>query len=94
MISTPSANSCAFKSKSSKEKAVERVTKALLKSPMKQKAVVKTLAVKSRVGTDFFQKKFKDFPQSLQEFFLNLKDIKKIWGGLLTKCFHKKIDSN
>ena len=69
MISTPSANSCAFKSKSSKEKAVERVTKALLKSPMEQKAVVKTLAVKSRVGTDFFQKNSRTFHRVFKNFF-------------------------
>ena len=59
IISTSVATSPAFKSKASEGKAAQQVSKVLPKSPRKQKAVVKKLAIKLFPGKTIFEKKTK-----------------------------------
>ena len=59
IISTSVVTSLAFKFKASEGKAVQLVSKVLPKSPRKQKAVVKKLAIKPFPGKTIFEKKNK-----------------------------------
>ena len=59
VISTCVVTSPAFKSKPSEEKAVQQVFKRPPKSPRRQKAVVKKLAIKLFHGKTIFEKKKK-----------------------------------
>ena len=59
IISTFVVTSPAFKSKASEGKPVQQVSKVPPKSPRRQKAVVKKLAVKLFPGKTIFEKKNK-----------------------------------
>ena len=59
IISTSVVTSLAFKFKASEGKTVQLVSKVLPKSPRKQKAVVKKLAIKPFPGKTIFEKKNK-----------------------------------